>query len=161
MVRNIPSQIEKFCACDTNKENLQLISRSFFTEKASENKKRLALSHIIGDSDTCNGIQCIQYKDGITSNKENLDKSIEEAGLRIILHIEDSIQSKNTRIVLLSNDTDSLVLVLYFMQYFTSICLKKLWIQFETGKNERFMPVHKLSCELGHHMCLNLFKAHI
>ena len=150
--------MEKFWACDRNKENLQLISRSFFIENASENSKCLTLR---GDSDTCNGMQCIQYKDGITSNKGNLDKPIEEADLRIIPHIEDSIQSKNTRIVLLSNYTDVLVLVLYFMQYFTSIGLKELWIQFETGQNKRFITVHKLSYILGPHTCLNLFKAHI
>ena len=101
----------------------------------------------------------MQYKDGIASNKENLDKAIEEADLRIIPHIEDSIQSKNTLIVLLSNDTDVLVLVLYFMQYFTY--LKELWIQFGIGKNKRLIPVHKLSYKLAPHMCSNLFKAHI
>ena len=153
--------MERFWACDRNKENLQLISRSFFIENASENSKCLTLRSIIGDSDTCNGIQYIQYKDSITSNKENLDKPIEEAALRIIPHIEDSVQSKNTRIVLLSNDTDVLVLLLYFLQYFTSIGLKELWIQFATGQNKRFIPVHKLSCKLGPQMCSNLFKAHI
>ena len=141
--------MERFWACDRSKENLQLISRSFFIENASENSKCLTLRSIIGDSDTCNGIQYIQYKDSITSNKENLDKPIEEAALRIIPHIEDSVQSKNTRIVLLSNDTDVLVLLLYFLQYFTSIGLKELWIQFATGQNKRFIPVHKLSCKLG------------
>ena len=116
---------------------------------------------LIGKSDTCNDIQCIQYKDGITSNKENLDKPMEEADLRIIPHIEDSIQSKNTRIVLLLSNTDFLVLVWYFMQYFTSIGLEELWIQFGTGKNKRSIPVRKLSYKLGPHMCSNLFKAHI
>ena len=71
----IPSQMEKFWACDRNEENLQLISRSFFIENASGNSKCLTLSGIIGDSNTCNDIQCIQYKDGITSNKESLDKA--------------------------------------------------------------------------------------
>ena len=118
--------MKKFWACDRNKENLQLISRSFFIENASENSKCLTLSGIIGDSNTCNDIQCIQYKDGITSNKESLDKPIEEADLRIIPHTEHSIQPKNTSIVLLSNDTDVLVLVLYFMQYFTSTGLEEL-----------------------------------
>ena len=107
--------MENVWACDRNKENLQLISRSFYIKSASESSKCLTLSGIIGDSDTWNGIQCIQYKDGITSNKENLDKPIEKADLRIIPHIEDSIQSKNTLIVLLPSDTDILVLVLYFM----------------------------------------------
>ena len=81
----VPSQMEKFWACDRNKENLQLISRALLIENALENSKCLTLSGIIGDSDTCNGIQCIQHKDGITSNKENLDKPIEEADLRMKL----------------------------------------------------------------------------
>ena len=102
-----------------------------------ENRKCLTLHSIIGDRDTCNGIQCIQYKDGITSNKENLDKPIEEADLRIISHMEDSIQPKNTRIILILNDTDVLLLVLYFMQYFTSTGLKELWIQFGTRQKKK------------------------
>ena len=86
------------------------------------------------DTDACNGIQCIQYNNGITSIKENLDRPIEEANLRIIPHTENSIQSKNIHIVLLSNDKDALVLVLYFMQYFTSVGLNELRIQFGVGK---------------------------
>ena len=53
-----------------------------------------------------------------------------------------------------------LVLVLYFMQYFSSIGLKELWIQFRTGQNKIFIPVHKIY-KLGPHMCSDLFKAHI
>ena len=130
------SQMEKFWTCDRNKENLQLISQPFFIENALENSKCLTVSGIIGDSDTCNDIQCIQYKDGITSNIENLDKPIEGADMRIILHIGDSIQSKNTRIVPLSSDTNVLVLVLLFMPYVTSIGLKKLWIHFGTKQKK-------------------------
>ena len=47
------------------------------------------------------------------------------------------------------------------MKYFTFIGLKELWMQFGTGQNKRFIPVHKLSYKLGSHMCSNLFKAHI
>ena len=98
---------------------------------------------------------------GQTRQNNYVTDPIEEADLRIIPHMEDSIQAKNTRIVLLSNDTDVLLLVLYFMQYFTSIGLKELWIQFGTGQNKRFIPVHKLLYKLGPHMCPNVFKAHI
>ena len=61
------------------------------------------------------------------------------------MHNEDSIQSKNTPIVLLSNDTDVLVLVLYFMQYFTSTGLEELRIQSGTGQNKRFIPVRNVN----------------
>ena len=49
----IPSQMEKFWACDRNKRNLQLTSRSFFTENALENSKCLTLSCIMCDTNTC------------------------------------------------------------------------------------------------------------
>ena len=48
----IPTQIEKFWAFNRKKENLQLISRSFFIKNASENSKCLTVSGIIGDNDT-------------------------------------------------------------------------------------------------------------
>ena len=50
------------------------------------------------------------------------------------------------------------MLVLHFMQYFTFTALKKLWIQFQTGQNKRFIPVHKFSYKSSYS---NLFKAHI
>ena len=59
----IPSQMEKFWAYERNRGNLQLISRSFLIKNPSENSKCLTASGIVGDSDTCNGVQCIQYKD--------------------------------------------------------------------------------------------------
>ena len=129
----IPTQIEKFWAFNRNKENLQLISRSFFIKNASENSKCLTVSGIIGDNDTRKCIQCIQYKDDI-NNKENINKFIEEADLNIIPHIEDLIQSKNIRIILLSNDADVLVLVLYFMQYSLLLVWKNYGYDLEPGK---------------------------
>ena len=48
----ISSEMEKFWACDRNKENLKLISRSFSIKNASENSKCLTLSGIIDDGIT-------------------------------------------------------------------------------------------------------------
>ena len=44
--------MEKFWACDRNKENLKLISRSFSIKNTSENSKCLTLSGIIDDGIT-------------------------------------------------------------------------------------------------------------
>ena len=73
-------------------------------------------------------------QDGMRNNKENINKFIEEADLNIIPHIEDSIQSKNIRIILLSNDADVLVLVLYFMQYSLLLVWKNYGYDLEPGK---------------------------
>ena len=94
MISNIECSSEKFWDCDRNKENLQFLSRSFLRKTLPKIANALTLSDIIGNSGACNGIQCIQYRDGITSNKENSGKPIERADLRLIPHIEDSIQSK-------------------------------------------------------------------
>ena len=71
-----------------------------------------------------------------------LNKHIAEADLRIIPHIKDSIKLIYKRLVLLSNDTDVLITVFHCMEYFTSIGLNELWMQFGTGKYKRLIPVY-------------------
>ena len=149
------SQMEKFWACDRNKENLQLISQSFFIENASENSTCLTLNGIICDSDTWNGILCIQYKDGITSNTDNLDKPIEEADQRIISHTEDSSYRSTFKRYRRFG-----VNVVFFYAIFHFYWFERFVDTFGIGQNKRFIPVHKLSYKLGLHMCSNLFEAH-
>ena len=67
---------------------------------------------------------------------EHLDKHIEDADLGIIPHTEDLIKSNYKRVVLLSNDTYVLTVILHYMEYFTSIGLNKLLMQFGTGKSD-------------------------
>ena len=63
--------------------------------------------------------------------------------------------------VLLSNDADVLILVLHYMEYFTSTGLNELWMQFGIGKSKRFITVHKLLIQLGPQHCSNLIKYHV
>ena len=66
---------------------------------------------------------------------EHLDKHIQEINLRIISYTGDSVKSNYKQVVLLSNYIDVLIAVLQYMQYFTSIELDELWMQFGTGKS--------------------------
>ena len=66
---------------------------------------------------------------------EHLDKHIQEVNLRIISYTGDSVKSNYKQVVLLSNYIDVLIAVLQYMEYFTSIELDELWMQFGTGKS--------------------------
>ena len=66
---------------------------------------------------------------------EHLDKRIQEINLRIISYTGDSVKSNYKQVVLLSNYIDVLIAVLQYMEYFTSIELDELWMQFGTGKS--------------------------
>ena len=66
---------------------------------------------------------------------EHLDKHIQEVNLRIISYTGDSVKSNYKQVILLSNYIDVLIAVLQYMQYFTSIELDELWMQFGTGKS--------------------------
>ena len=66
---------------------------------------------------------------------EHLDKHIQEINLRIISYTGDSVKSNYKQVVLLSNYIDVLIAVLQYMEYFTSIELDELWMQFGTGKS--------------------------
>ena len=52
-------------------------------------------------------------------------------------------KSNYKRVVLLSNDTDVILAVLHFMEYYTSIELNELWMQLGTGKSKRIISIHK------------------
>ena len=158
----VPGEMEKFWACDENKENLQYLSRSFFKEKCDIENIDLILSGTLNSNSTSTPyFQQLISPIPSPIPSENLNKDIEEADLRIIPHIENSILSNTTRIIVVSNDTDVVVLILYYMHYFFSIGLVELWIQFGVAKSRRFIPLHILAKTLGEDLCSVLIKAHI
>ena len=73
----IPVQIDKFWACTTNKENLQLLSRDFFAKKSKENHLNIILGRYLKDDSE--GEACVQYKDGVHLDRHDLHSELEEA----------------------------------------------------------------------------------
>ena len=60
---------------------------------------------------------------------EELDNDIEEADVRMIPHILYAIKSGSQRIVILSNNTDILVLVLHYIDKFLRKGVKEIWLR--------------------------------
>ena len=58
----------------------------------------------------------------------------EEADCRIISHVNWAVGKGCKREVVMSNDTDTAILLLHYIGLFKDSGLKELWVQFGTGE---------------------------
>ena len=99
--------------------------------------------------------------DGSITDVPNLKSVLEEADLRLIPHISKAIDENYRRVVVVSNDTDVVALILYYMPRFILAGLSELWVRFGSGNSSRFLPMHQFAYQLGQKMCTVIMKAHI
>ena len=57
----------------------------------------------------------------------------EEADCRIISHVHWTVETGCHRVVVVSNDTDTVILLLHYIGLFKEGGLQELWVQFGTG----------------------------
>lgn len=62
---------------------------------------------------------------------------------------------------MISNDTDSVALLLRYFPSFSVKGLKELWIGFGKGGKKQIIPVHVMSERLGREVSSVFVKAHI
>lgn len=155
----VPADMDRFWSCSKNKEHLEILSRYYFVGKASDYKISIVLSGYVTDAE---GVQpCVQGTNGILTQRDDLESSIEEADERIIPHVAKAVQSGSTNVLVLSNDADVVVLLIHYLPQFKQLGLKELWIEYGTGKSKRFIPVHNLWNKLTTNVRDNLLKVHI
>ena len=107
-----PVEVDRFWASSKNKEELRILSREFFQEKAQEKIRTIVLSGYVTDGE---GMQdCVMLKDGAITVMDNLKSSIEEADTRLIQHLIEAVKCKSEKVIVMSNDTD---VVLYCLTY--------------------------------------------
>lgn len=73
----------------------------------------------------------------------------EEADGRIILHANDMVLHGAKNILIYSTDTDVVVLAVSFFHALRSKGLQNLWILYGAGKNQKYIPIHQISEQLG------------
>ena len=76
--------------------------------------------------------------------------------MRIIPHLYWALNFEYDSFVVLTNDTDVLVLLLLHCPKFLRIKLKNLYIKIETQTSTRYLPVHELAKILGDKQWRNL-----
>ena len=78
---------------------------------------------------------------------------LEEAEVRVIPHIHKAVSNGMERVVVLSIDTDVVVLLPFYIFDFFSLGLKECWIRVGPIEKTKFIPIHTLGRKLGHRTC--------
>ena len=98
---------------------LQKLSRTFLINVSKENDFSIILIGFVAFDG--------EIKDFVKLQKENsaiqqdLTSTIQEVNIRIISHVSQAIKEKSNNIVMLSNDADVVVLVLYLVFSFSNL----------------------------------------
>ena len=157
---HIPVQIEKFWANNSNKENLQKLAKEFFINKSIENQINAVLSGCLSDNeDGC--LKAVEVRDEFVFDRADLDIDIEEADLRIIPHVSKLVSRNFTNIVVISNDTDVLILLLHYLPQFIENGLEEIWVKFGAGGHSGFIPLHVMYNNMNKESHSVTLKAHI
>ena len=158
----VPKQLDKFWNSPVNKVLLQDLARDI--AKISFKHMEVFLSGTCTNDDTVEAT-CLSVADEHGNRTEielgHLSLAVEEADDRLVLHCEHEVQSGGTSIVVISNDTDTLVRLLFCIEKWIQNGLKELWLEFGTGERRRHIPVHTLFMKLGSAKSRNLLKAHV
>lgn len=96
---------------------------------------------------------CIKVHEGTETVLDHLQSTFEEADLRIPIHILDALDSGYSVCVVVSNNPDVVVALLYHMQVFLQHNLEELWVRAGLGDTTRYVPLHTLFQNLGQQLC--------
>ena len=113
---------------------LQILAKCYFERKAFDAELKTFLSRIVSDMDGVISGQEVFHSESFT--REDLQMCLEEADVRVIPHIHKAVSNGVERVVVLSNDTDVVVLLLFYIFDFFSLGLKECWIRVGTGENK-------------------------
>ena len=91
---------------------------------------------------------------------QHLQSTVEEADLRIPMHVLDCVQAGYKTCVILSNDTDVIVALLFDIPIFLQQGLKELWVRAGRGNTICFLPLHIMYASLGADLCAVLPALH-
>ena len=146
--------METFWPSSSNKIKLQHLLRQWIITNASQRCPGVQIilsgTGVAGtDSNPC---QCIVGLEQVAALPD-LDADIEEADLRLIPHAFHATQEMAKRVVILSNDTDVLVLGLHYFHVLCHQGMKELWMRGGVGDSTRYIPLHTLAEKIGHDMC--------
>ena len=91
----------------------------------------------------------INIHDGKVNSMPSLQSEIEEADLRFPMHALESARAGHKKCVVISNDTDVIVALLFHYNIFHQEGLEELWVKAGIGNSTRFIPLHILHQKLG------------
>lgn len=153
----VPVQLDKFWSL-TNKTKLETLTRQNISEFSINTEFPIIVGAITVNEQM---VPAEKYSKGNCRVVEELNRALEEADLRIVPHVHWAMRNGSRRVLVLSNDTDVVVLLLRFVELFLNQGLSELWVRYGTGERRRFIPLHVLYRKLPPGLPNVLIKAHI
>ena len=151
----LPVTMESFWASSMNKAKLQLLLRKYILDNP------VAAADIVVSA---LGLPEIELDRGVFSNigitLPELNVKIEEADVRMIPHALHFVNEGASRVILLSNDTDIVVLGLHYRSLLKGHGLKELWIRAGAGNSTRHIPLHTLAERMDSEICKVILSLH-
>ena len=145
----LPKDMKTFWASNSNKDLLEkLIYRSSLNLRSSH---QIVVQKVNQNDDewrcvsSDNGASFLPYK----ANQPYL----EEADLKIILYVFDSVKSGFPRVTVFSNEIDVLITLLYHMPVLLLNGLEELLIKGGLGDTTRYIPLHTMYTKVGVEVC--------
>ena len=153
----LPVDMAAFWASPSNKVKLLIFLRLHIIECASQ---KFENTNVVvsgsGITGKCDILPCQIVTREDTSEVQpvpELNKDIEEADLRIIPHALHAASHGMLRVVILSNDTDVLVLAVHHWATLQSHGLHELWMRGGIGDSTRFIPISVMANSMGPVKC--------
>ena len=110
----LPIKMLTFWGSNNNKTKLQTELRKNIAHRTQELLPMVVVLSGIGMDGKTAIERWISFKEGIVSQNSILDINIEEADARLMIHIKDAARNGMKRAVVVSNDTDVLVLCIHY-----------------------------------------------
>ena len=149
----VPVNTDKFWASSKNKENLQLLHSDICMTDRS-NASDIILSSMIVEG------ECLPAKYCNGKEIPELTNWVEEADSKVVIHVAWAVRVKKCqRVIVLSNDTDTFTLLLYYTPRLKEMGLLEFWLQY--GLDKRMLPVHQAHDILGTPLTKVYIKAYI
>lgn len=154
----IPEDMTSFWPSSQNKVQLGKLIYGYLRERPSETHgEPTILSQLYMES---NEWQCIKICNGTEDNMQHLQFQVEEADLRIPMHMLDCLRAGYKTCIVVSNDTDVIVALLFHLTTFLQEDLQELWVRAGRGNTTCFVPLHILHARLGPRTCTVLPALH-
>ena len=109
----IPLQMDKFWASSINKQNLQLLAR----DVGERDLQDVVLSGMVVNDELLSAR--LKLADSPATDLSLPSKWQEEADCRVIAHVHWAAQRGCERVVVLSNDTDTIIFLLHYIGLLT------------------------------------------
>lgn len=152
----LPVQLSSFWGSSRNKLILQEFIANTVIDYLTQTpcNTNHTFSAFYGDEEDKISFNCTSVQNGKPVNHPEINcLSVEEADFRMLIHSKHACQCGFTKIVLVSADTDIMVLALFHWATLHQLGVEEMWVRTGVGDSTRLLPVHAIHQKMGQNLC--------